>query len=237
VAVRTGVYIIQNIITGAVYVGSTSHDFRIRFKTHRKQLRDGRHDNPYLQNAWNKYGEDNFDFLIVEPLDDSLEVILTAEQRWINAYRNNPDVDCYNIRLEANSSRGIKRSPHWINKLVERNQERFDGFIGPDECEYRDIVNLKDFCRKHGLNYGNMHQVANGKRRHHKGWRHIDNPQKMIQRRGQRRRFIAPNGEVYLTTDFTLFCREHGLEHSAMVAVAKGERKHHKGWRVENLDL
>ena len=167
--ITTGVYIIQNVVTGAVYIGSTADDFRVRFNTHKKQLREGRHDNRYLQNAWNKYGESNFNFLIVEPIDDALNVILSSEQRWIDFYRNDPDVGCYNIRPEASSSKGVKRSVEWIDKLIARNEEEFAGFLDPAGQEYRNIVNLKDFCRQHELNYGDMHQVANGERRHHKG--------------------------------------------------------------------
>jgi len=235
--IKTGVYVIRNKITGAVYVGSTSHDFRIRFKTHRKLLRRNQHDNAYLQNAWNKYGEVNFEFLIVESIDTASEAIVEAEQRWINFYRQEAKVDCYNLRPEASSSKGIKRDDQWIEKLIARSEKHFQGFVGPDGKEYRDIVNLKDFCRQHELNYGDMHQVASGKRRHYKGWRRIIEPQDILQRRGQMRQFIAPDGQVYFTTNFTEFCQKHELDHSAMVEVAKGRRSHHKGWRVENIDL
>lgn len=235
-SVKTGVYIIRNTTTGAVYVGSTSLSFRDRFKTHRKLLRRGQHDNRYLQNAWNKYGEGIFEFLALDRIDDDPHVIVTAEQRWIDFYLES-GVDCYNIRPEASSSKGVKRSAEWVNKMIARNEKHFPGFISPDGQEYRDVVNLMDFCRDHGLNYGNMYEVTAGRRRHHKGWRRIDNPQKIIQHRGQLRRFIAPDGQVYQTTHFTVFCQEHGLDHSTMVDVAKGRRKHHKGWRVENPEL
>jgi len=235
--IKTGVYAIRNKITGAVYIGSTSHNFRIRFKTHRKLLRRNRHDNIYLQRAWNKYGEESFEFFIVESMAASPDIIVKAEQRWIDYYRQSTEIDCYNLRPEASSSKGIKRSLEWIGKLIARNKKLFPGFIGPDGQEYRNIVNLKDFCRDHGLNYGDMHEVFSGNRRHHKGWRRIDNPQQIIQYRGQLRRFTAPDGQVFQTTDFVAFCQDHGLDHSAMVEVAKGRRNHHKGWKVENPDL
>ena len=139
------------------------------------------------------------------------------------------------MRPEASSSKGITRGAEWVQKLIERNAETFPGFLGPDGQEYRDITNLKAFCRKYALNYGDMYEVATGDRRHHKGWRRVDDPQEIIQRRGQLRRFIAPDGQVHYTTAFLAFCEEHGLDHSAMIEVSKGKRNHHKGWRVENL--
>lgn len=32
------------------------------------------------------------------------------------------------------------------------------------------VINLNQFCKDHSLNVGNMHSVATGKAKHHKGW-------------------------------------------------------------------
>ena len=58
-----GVYIIRNLHTGKVYVGS-SNNVLWRFWWHKNQLRKGEHTNEHLQNAWNKYGENAFSFEI-----------------------------------------------------------------------------------------------------------------------------------------------------------------------------
>jgi len=42
-------------------------------------------------------------------------------------------------------------------------------FTAPDGTEYSG-VNIRAFCRQHGLDLRNMYLVHYGARRHHKGW-------------------------------------------------------------------
>ena len=62
-------------MNGKLYVGS-SVDIRMRFGQHKHHLRSGTHRNRYLQNAWNKYGEQSFIFEIVKlcTKDERLEL-------------------------------------------------------------------------------------------------------------------------------------------------------------------
>ena len=64
----SGIYKIVNKIDGKYYVGS-SCDIHRRWKTHIYYLTRNRHINDYLQNAWNKYGNNSFELLIVELSD------------------------------------------------------------------------------------------------------------------------------------------------------------------------
>ena len=59
------IYKIINRVNDKFYVGSTVHK-KARFRQHRKMLRGNRHHCKHLQAAWNKYGEDKFDFVVVE---------------------------------------------------------------------------------------------------------------------------------------------------------------------------
>lgn len=73
----TGIYKITCIVTGKFYIGSASClngspskiGFRIRIQDHSGKLNRKYHNNPKLQNAWNKYGSDNFIFEIIELCD------------------------------------------------------------------------------------------------------------------------------------------------------------------------
>ena len=69
-----GVYQIINTINDKCYIGS-SCNINKRWSAHKGMLRAGNHDNPHLQRAWDKYGEDNFEFEIVCscPKDQTLE--------------------------------------------------------------------------------------------------------------------------------------------------------------------
>jgi group I intron endonuclease len=79
---KTGVYTITNLITNKVYVGSATKDFRIRWRIHLSNLRLNKHHSKYLQNSFNKYGESNF---IFEILEECLpEFCLSTEQYWMN---------------------------------------------------------------------------------------------------------------------------------------------------------
>ena len=82
--IKSGIYLIRNLINGKKYVGSTgsSQGFNKRWRDHKKDLKGNYHDNQYLQNAFNKYGESNFEWIILEECSD-YELIL-REQAWIN---------------------------------------------------------------------------------------------------------------------------------------------------------
>lgn len=56
-----GLYRIVCTVTGSTYIGSSVR-IPYRLRQHRSDLRLGKHDNPKLQNAWNKYGADAFVF-------------------------------------------------------------------------------------------------------------------------------------------------------------------------------
>lgn len=77
-----GIYVIQCIVTGKVYVGS-SLNCRIRCKDHVRLLELFRHSNRYLQNAWKKHGAEKFVFKILE-VCDAEAVLLEREQFWID---------------------------------------------------------------------------------------------------------------------------------------------------------
>ena len=56
-----GIYMIKNMVNSKIYIGQ-SVDIERRWGRHRSELRGNDHDNKHLQSAWNKYGENNFEF-------------------------------------------------------------------------------------------------------------------------------------------------------------------------------
>jgi group I intron endonuclease len=77
-------YIYLIVSDCGLYVGQTTNPAK-RWREHRCLLRSSRHDNSHFQRAWNKYGEQAFEFKIAE--ECSIEKITEAEQYWIDAYR------------------------------------------------------------------------------------------------------------------------------------------------------
>ena len=63
---KPGVYIIENLITNKVYIGSSTMKVIKRIYHHINILRANKHKNKYLQNAFNKYGENSFCVSIIE---------------------------------------------------------------------------------------------------------------------------------------------------------------------------
>lgn len=83
-----GIYIIKNKINNKFYIGSCK-DFRKRKNNHLSNLRRNKHHCQKLQRAFNKYGEDNFEFKLIEELTENT---LLREQYWINLL--NPNYNC-----------------------------------------------------------------------------------------------------------------------------------------------
>ncbi len=46
-------------------------------------------------------------------------------------------------------------------------------------------------------------------------------------------RITSPNSEVFYETNMKKFCMDKDIDDAAMVRVAHGKYKHHKGWTVE----
>jgi len=99
--VKTGVYVIANLINGKLYVGSAGRSFNERFRQHRSQLRRGIHHSKHMQAAWNKYGEESFEFRVV--CETAPEQAVAMEQVYMD--RLKPE---YNVLPRAGSALGMK---------------------------------------------------------------------------------------------------------------------------------
>lgn len=101
---RSGIYAIIHRESGRWYVGQ-SRDLDRRWRKHSSQLRHNHHNNSHLQNTWNKYGPEAFDF----------EVLILAPVRLLNdleqAYLDDPETSHFNVARHADApARGLIRS-------------------------------------------------------------------------------------------------------------------------------
>lgn len=123
-----GIYQIKNTVNGSIYIGSAVN-FKARFSHHLGRLRNLKHKNQHLQNAWNKYGEKAFEFivlLICEPFE-----LLRYEQELIN--KLNPE---YNICKYVKSKLG------WITPESVKQKIR-DAQIGKKRRPHTEEEKLK----------------------------------------------------------------------------------------------
>lgn len=105
-----GVYGILNSLNGKWYVGQ-SVNLQTRKWAHLTKLRQGRHRNSHLQDAFAKYGESAFRFQILEVLP-SPSNLDDRERHWIDFYHSNDPAHGYNYesggRRNTNPSRITK---------------------------------------------------------------------------------------------------------------------------------
>ena len=80
--VTSGIYKIQNIVTGFIYIGCSLF-IEKRFKQHINKLRKGNHQNRHLQNSFNKHGIDNFTFEVLFEANCEESVLKNLESLFI----------------------------------------------------------------------------------------------------------------------------------------------------------
>lgn len=234
-----GIYLIRNTINGKVYVGSTGVSFRERWDAHIGSLRLGKHQNRYLQNAWNKHGESAFEFVVFEILDDRADLI-PREQFWLDTFRNHSTAECYNLSPSAGSNRGYKQSP----EAIERSRIKRIGRVISEETrrKFSEIgkkrgAPLHATARSIEVNKGKprSQETRNKISRGHLGIKHkphvIDKFAKTYDG------FVSPEGVIYRNIrNLKRFSAEHALNYSDMVALNKGHIRISKGWTRLDTD-
>jgi group I intron endonuclease len=139
------VYIIKNILNNKCYIGSTIN-YLVRFKKHKYRLNKNKHHSVLLQRAWNKYGEENFVFEIVEEVLKKSKLI-EREQHWLDTLKpkyniceiaaggdtitNNPRREEIISKIKNTMSDGRlkgknnpmfgKKRPDWAKRMKENN--------------------------------------------------------------------------------------------------------------------
>ncbi len=87
---KSGIYFIINKVNNNFYIGSAKNLYE-RFHQHRNKLRKNKHPNNYLQNAYNKYKEENFIFIVKEYCE--LDIRFVREQYYIDKYKPKYNID------------------------------------------------------------------------------------------------------------------------------------------------
>jgi group I intron endonuclease len=215
----SGIYKIINKVNGKYYVGS-SNDIRCRWSGHKKQLKRNNHNNPHLQFSWNKYGPDNFEFVIVEETPEDKLV----EQHYLDIAKNEKE-KCYNTSF-------IVGYPPKLNEEQEKaKREKISKSIKKcwNDKEYR----LK--CVGSRISYlsNDENRKKNGEAVK-RGW---DNPitrKRMSERRKDKTIYKFYNiktNETFsgIRLDFIL---KYNLDNGSVWSIIHGKRKSAGGWTL-----
>lgn len=133
-----GVYCLRNKVDGRVYVGQ-SIKIEKRISDHVRALTKPvltKNVNPFLFDSVKQHGIENFEFLILEPVDDR-SLLLKREYHWIKHF-NSDDLEFgYNLRVDgpegAVFSRHVRhmydskfgdKNPNWNKKWSDEMKER-----------------------------------------------------------------------------------------------------------------
>lgn len=128
---KSGIYQILNKLTGKSYIGSAVN-IKNRWSVHLNLLKINNNPCRFLQHAWNKYGEEAFQFNVLEYVSNP-EWLIEIEQYWIDFLETANGEYGYNICPVAGSHLGVKRSEETKNKISKKHK----GKIATEATRYK----------------------------------------------------------------------------------------------------
>lgn len=142
-----GIYCIENKLDHKKYIGQ-SIDVADRWQRHIRHLNNHCHHNELLQQAWNEYGFENFDFYVLQVCTDS--ELDSLEKRYICMYDSMNHDKGYNLasggkrnfsvsdstkQKIGKTSRGRKFSDEVKKRMSETRKGSNNGFYGKHHTE------------------------------------------------------------------------------------------------------
>lgn len=146
----SGIYQICNTINGHCYIGS-SVDIQHRWSDHKHRLRKGVHHSQYLQRAFNKYGEDAFEFSVIETC--LVPVLILREQYYID--KLNPE---YNIVQTAGSALGMKHTDAARKKMSVAKTGLMVGYKHTEQARANMSIAARNMTPEHKKKISDTHK-------------------------------------------------------------------------------
>jgi group I intron endonuclease len=100
---KCGIYCIRNIVNNKVYIGKSKNIYQ-RIIQHKHLLKiKSKDENEYLINSYHKYGDENFEYFVLEFLENDEKLVAERELYWIKIYNSLNPTKGYNLRSDSNS--------------------------------------------------------------------------------------------------------------------------------------
>lgn len=131
------IYSITNRIDNKRYIGQSINELKIRKLQHLIELRKNSHYNQHLQSAWNKYGEENFEFKILE---NNCKDLNFSEKKWILLFNTIDNNHGYNMNFGGSDS---------SSKDKYRRVCLFDKNTGLKKYEFNTVAECCRFLKIH----------------------------------------------------------------------------------------
>lgn len=104
-----GIYKIENVVNNKVYIG-LSANLKKRINWHKTVLNKNKHYNQHLQQAWNKYGNDNFTFSILFEKENIPPNLLEELETLFIKIHNSFDLELgYNLTVGGDNCRNYSQ--------------------------------------------------------------------------------------------------------------------------------
>lgn len=220
-----GIYSLTNKTTGKRYIGQTVY-LNGRKGDHLLNLRRNQHDNDYLQKAFNKYGEEDFIFEVLEVVPklengtNDKDKLTEREQYWMDYYKSWNRYYGYNINPSAsiNPMQGKTHTEEARAKISEAAKGR----VLSEEAKQKLIDSRKD-------------KPSDSREKQVK----VDYSTRKIgtAKRIEFEYYIKDlEGDEHIFNNLTEFCRNHNLSQSHFRNMLN-HGKFYKGWSGYKIKL
>lgn len=222
---------------GKLYIGMDTS--RTRANYHRSHLRRGKHDNGYIQNVYNKYGESGFYYqpIVLVPLDLK-EFICFIENSYIklfDTYNNG-----YNLMEFGDPRHMFLGRTHTAETRIKMSNSAKQKIFTEDHRKNLSIAasgqnnpfygktHTKETCSKISDSLmGHSYNAGIPKTEDHKNKLFANYPNKV------KLKLINENtNEIVEVNGLKRFCVERGLDRRSFYKIILKKNKAYKGWKI-----
>ncbi len=158
-----GIYKIENVTDGKIYIGS-SVTLKNRKYKHFWMLQKGIHDNNHLQHSYNKFGQDSFIFDVLEVCCP--EELIVKENFYIDKFKSNDSIFGYNLatvnefrRNTYNDEVKINLSKYNLQKNGNMKIFSLTNIETNEEHIFNSLVDGANYLSENGFSKGSLRNI------------------------------------------------------------------------------